>query len=511
MSSPSAKRALIYVRLSSYKGETDTTTSPERQEEACRAYAFAQGWNVIDVVYDLDVSGSDKGLRLDRPGLLKVRAAWASADVLLFAKIDRLARNVLDWSRIREEADSNGVALVSVADSLDLTTPGGRFVATILQAFAEMEAAMISTRTREAVAYLAREGRHRGGSVPFGWTSAPRADGPGFRLVLDPIQAPVVREAVDRVIAGESAASVADDFNARQVLSTNEAWIAKSLRALLVRPILRGMLVHHGDLVRDSTGLPIRPHEPLLTDAEWTRLQTALAWSSPRPSSPDEGLQEFSLLRGLVTCSLCRKRLHSGLTKGKYPQWRCSRSTVIPGTTAKCSGTAIARGPLEDHVISEVLRVVGDTPGVEVVMEERADEEIAEVEEALDAVTAAIRDVDDEAEEATLLVQRRALRARLKTLLAAPVLREASERPTGRTFRDDWATADDAGRTALLASVLAVVSVHRGRRGARGLDTSRVTLVFSANPTAAHGSITPGVVYRDAPFEEPDEAEAVPF
>jgi site-specific DNA recombinase len=51
---------------------------------------------VVDVIHDLDVSGSDKGLRLDRPGLLKVRARWAAADVLIFAKIDRIARDVAD-------------------------------------------------------------------------------------------------------------------------------------------------------------------------------------------------------------------------------------------------------------------------------------------------------------------------------------------------------------------------------------------------------------------------------
>src|SRR3954468_1474570 len=180
------KRAIVYVRLSSYQGKADTTTSPERQEEVCRSYCAAHGWDVVEVIHDLDVSGSDKGLRLDRPGLLKVRARWDAADVLIFAKIDRIARNVADWERLREEADAHGVALVSVGENLDLSAPSGRFVATILQAFAAMEAAMISTRTREAVAYMAREGRHRGGLAAFGWKSAERDDGPGYVLRLDP-------------------------------------------------------------------------------------------------------------------------------------------------------------------------------------------------------------------------------------------------------------------------------------------------------------------------------------
>jgi site-specific DNA recombinase len=277
-STTGTRRALVYVRLSSYAGEADTTTSPERQEEACRQYAAAQGWDVVDVISDLDVSGSDKGLRLDRPGLREVRSRWADADVLLFAKIDRLARNVLDWSRIREEADAAGVALVSVADGLDLTNPNGRFVATILQAFAEMEAAMISTRTREAVAYLAREGRHRGGLAAFGWTGVRREDGPGYVLALDPERAPITREAVERVISGEPLARIVADFNARDLLSPEgNGWTAVALRRLLSRPILRGMQVHRKEIVRGDDGLAIRPHAALVTDAEWNALQSALA------------------------------------------------------------------------------------------------------------------------------------------------------------------------------------------------------------------------------------------
>src|SRR3954454_14013073 len=271
------KRAIIYIRLSSYQGQSDTTTSPERQQEVCRAYCTAHGWSVVDVILDLDVSGSDKGLRLDRKGLLKVRSVWDEADVLVFAKMDRIARNVADWERLREEAKKHGVALVSVAESFDLTTPNGEFAATIMQAFAQMEAAMISARTTEAVAYLAREGRHRGGMAAFGWRATPRRDGPGFVLMLDEERSSVLREAVDRTLAGEPTDRIVQDFNTRKVPSAEDkGWANDSLRKLLRRPILRGMQVHHGEIVRGLDGLPIRPHQPLVTDEEWRALQTAL-------------------------------------------------------------------------------------------------------------------------------------------------------------------------------------------------------------------------------------------
>jgi DNA invertase Pin-like site-specific DNA recombinase len=70
---------------------------------------------VLDVIRDLDVSGSDKGDRLDRPGLRKIRERSGDVDVLIFAKLDRLARNVIDFRAFADEAADHGAALVSVA------------------------------------------------------------------------------------------------------------------------------------------------------------------------------------------------------------------------------------------------------------------------------------------------------------------------------------------------------------------------------------------------------------
>jgi hypothetical protein len=118
------------------------------------------------------------------------------------------------------------------------------------------------------------------------------------------------------------------------------------------------------------------------------------------------------------------------------------------------------------------------------------------VSDALDAVLRALRDVEDPAEEDKLLARRRALRARLTELQAAPVIVESSRRPTGRTFAEDYAAAaTDTERAALLRSQIAVVGIRKGVRGRRGLDPSRVRLLFSASATEPAGDVSPGVLY----------------
>src|SRR5690606_28651405 len=193
---PETLRAVTYIRLSSYAGEDDPTTSPQRQREATSGYCAAKGWEVVEVIEDIGVSGSDRGLRLDRPGLRRVRELLPTVDVLVFARLDRLARNVIDFRAFAEEAERHGVALVSVAESLDLTTPTGRFVATILASFAEMEAAVIADRTRAGRLRAIADGRWTGGVRPFGFRAVDNPDGPGKVLVVDDAEAELLRAGV---------------------------------------------------------------------------------------------------------------------------------------------------------------------------------------------------------------------------------------------------------------------------------------------------------------------------
>ena len=494
------------TRLSSYAGKEDPSTSPARQLETSESYCAAKDWEVVAVIQDLDVSASDKGLRLDRPGLIEARSYYDRADVLVVPKLDRLARNVADFMAIVEEAKAHGVDVVLIAEGLDLTTPGGKFVAQILAAFAELEAATISARTREAVEYLAREGRHRGGAVPFGWRLAPLDSGPGYRLALDPEDGQALRAAVAQILDGRSLLDICTDMMTNGVPGPGRRWQYRNdgkekvghewdpavLRRLLRRPILRGFQVHRGEVVLGDDGMPIRPHEPLVSDAEWRRLDAALTRGNWSPASTDA---PHLLLRGLASCAYCGARLHAITQANKAPLWVCSRGRKTPAGE-RCPGVVITRKLLEEHMVSEALSHCGEWRGYLVTLEERADEEAAEVAAALDLVMSRLRDADENEEE-TLLGQRRALRARLRDLQARPVLREASEAPTGQTWAEAFHAAEEDGKAELLRSVLAFVAVRKGQRGRHGLDPARLDPVWQPAPTASDvGDLPAGVVFR---------------
>src|SRR3954453_1776031 len=169
-------RCAIYVRLSE---ETETTTSPARQEQICRAYAEQRGWTVVHVYPDIDVSASKTGL--DRPELTRLREAvrLGAVDVVIVWRLDRLARSVLDTLTLLKEFADRGCATAWATQNIDLTTPIGAAMDPPTGVFAEMEADAIKPPARPSLDALRRDGRFAGGTVPYGYVPVSSPNGPG--------------------------------------------------------------------------------------------------------------------------------------------------------------------------------------------------------------------------------------------------------------------------------------------------------------------------------------------
>ncbi len=95
-----------------------------------------------------------------RPKLeaLHKRLLNAEADAIVVWKLDRIARNTEELLRWRAEADYVGFNIVSVSESIDLKTPAGRLMYTILAAFSEYERDVIRQRTQMKLDHLRAKG-----------------------------------------------------------------------------------------------------------------------------------------------------------------------------------------------------------------------------------------------------------------------------------------------------------------------------------------------------------------
>jgi DNA invertase Pin-like site-specific DNA recombinase len=99
------------------------------------------------------------GTRTDRPELAKALEQARQGDVLLVWRLDRLARSLRHLIDIADDLNRRGVALKSITESIDTTTPSGRFMFNILGALSSMEREIIVERTRAGLQAAAARGR----------------------------------------------------------------------------------------------------------------------------------------------------------------------------------------------------------------------------------------------------------------------------------------------------------------------------------------------------------------
>ncbi|ENO7766614.1 TPA: recombinase family protein [Klebsiella pneumoniae] len=99
------------------------------------------------------------GKNARRPGLRRALRRLKPGDVLVVWKLDRLGRSVRDLITLVSELQARGVNFRSLTDSIDTSTPAGRFFFHVMSALAEMERELIVERTRAGLAAAKEQGR----------------------------------------------------------------------------------------------------------------------------------------------------------------------------------------------------------------------------------------------------------------------------------------------------------------------------------------------------------------
>ncbi len=109
----------------------------------------------VDQVYEEKVSGKNKF----KPVLDDLMAQLKSGDQLVVWKLDRLGRRTSELMILQESLEKRNISLISLTESLDTSTPIGKFAFHILCCVAEMERNIISERTRAGLNSAKAQGR----------------------------------------------------------------------------------------------------------------------------------------------------------------------------------------------------------------------------------------------------------------------------------------------------------------------------------------------------------------
>jgi putative DNA-invertase from lambdoid prophage Rac len=156
-------RAGLYARVS-----TNDQQTLAMQNRAMREYAVRRGWMIAMQVREVN-SGAARREALQR---LLEAARRREIDLALVWRLDRWGRSVTDLPATLQELEHLGVGFVSLTEALDLTTPAGRAMASLLAIFAEFEREILRERSRAGLAHARQNGKRLGRPATAGLHAA---------------------------------------------------------------------------------------------------------------------------------------------------------------------------------------------------------------------------------------------------------------------------------------------------------------------------------------------------
>lgn len=344
-----ATTALLYVRVST-EDQAREGVSLDAQVAECRRYAARQGW-VLGTEYQDILSGK----RDNRPAYQRLLAdvrqmrAEGRPAVVVVAALDRFGRRLLERVRCREELRALGVTTHSVREGGEVSD----LTANVLAAVAQEEVRRLGERVRASNQHIRALGWHSVGWVLWGYqwrdaTAEERREGAPMRVLeVDSDAAPYVREAFQRVAAGEGLKAISAWLtglpstarNGRAMGGTN---IAKALRnpAYIARD-------HVGET--DVLARPRMRWPALVDDATWYQAQERL---DSHRRQPHQATGSY-VLTGFLRCPECGERMCGRVYKSDR-RYVCVGHTrganaSKPSCRASASGSRV-----EAAVLSEV-------------------------------------------------------------------------------------------------------------------------------------------------------------
>ncbi|WP_142415467.1 recombinase family protein [Hathewaya massiliensis] len=404
----------IYSRKSKFTGKGE---SIENQVQMCKEYIkrnFPEEKYEFKIYEDEGFSGGNTNRPKFQELLKDVKKK--NFDILICYRLDRISRNVADFSSTLELLESNNVSFVSIKEQFDTSTPMGKAMVFIASVFAQLERETIAERVRDNMLELAKSGRWLGGQTPLGFESeqiiymdqeykertmyklSPISD--ELKLVTliykKYSELKSLRKVTQWLLEHKYKTKLGAEWNVRAVsdLLQNPTYVKADEKVFEYLERLKITCVgtpdgKHGILTynkkkgqnqyRDTTEwiAAIAKHEGIIEADKWLEIQSTL--KANKTKAPRLGKTHNALLTGLIRCDKCNSPMtviHGSKDKEGNTRFYYACSMKIASKGTRCNNENVRTIDVEKAVINELKKVTKDN-GLLVKELSKAKEEVA--------------------------------------------------------------------------------------------------------------------------------------
>lgn len=393
----------IYSRKSKFTGKGD---SIENQVQMCEDYIKSH-FQAVEDVYIYEDEGFSGG-NIDRPEFQRLLkdAKKKKFDALICYRLDRISRNVSDFSNTIEELNKLNIAFVSIREQFDTSTPMGRAMMYIASVFAQLERETIAERIRDNMHQLAKTGRWLGGNTPTGYESEPiiYIDNEGkqrkmFKLAPVEEELEIVKLLFNKYLELQSMSQL-EVFCLQNNIKTKKGkdFNKYTLRTILTNPVYAkatkevydyfynnnalicndksefngkyGIMAYNKKLVKkgqsvktkdmDEWIIAIGKHKGIIEGKDWIMVQNII--NRRKDLAPRQGNSYAAMLSGLLYCKKCGNfmRVKYGQKKvnsdDRHFYYVCSLKDTSRG--ARCDNKNLKGEVADEYVINKLKELI---------------------------------------------------------------------------------------------------------------------------------------------------------
>lgn len=352
-------RAALYARFSSDNQREESITAQFRDgEEYCRKH----GYVIVARYADEAKSGTTTAGRDEYKRML-ADAKAGKFDIAIFHKIDRNARNQLDYYMTKKWFEDAGVKYAYSKQEMDLSTPEGGLMEGLLQSFATYYSQNLAMEVRKGLRENVYAGKTIGGRPPFGFmVSADK------KLLINEEEAPTVRRMYEWYAAGISYGDILRRlYEGGRLNRSGRQFSPESLYDILRNPRYKGTMTlnktfrvngkRNNHRVNPDAQYFEHVIPAVVSDELWADVQKRLDANKRRSGA--WSAKHVYALSGKIYCGLCGRAMVGQMSRNRdgtaFYYYRCP-NTRLPGEQ-HCHAVMVRQDGLEEAILDKIKSI----------------------------------------------------------------------------------------------------------------------------------------------------------